>query len=327
MSDFCFSTELSRLFSSDSFRDATKEELRVLLAVLSLDRRITSVEELSELSGASRTRVLSSLTLWREAGVIRELDAYAELADEYSRPTPEDGSQRVAKDIRDEGLGELIEECAKTMKRASFSAEEIKEIHRLYMEKSLTAEYIVTLAAYLQSKQKNGESLTPRKLAKEGERLVDKGVETLEELELYLDRRSKMTSDEWEFRRLIGIYKRNLSDIEQEYVKRWWGEFGFSSAIIGEAYSLATKETNDAVSLPYMNTVLESWHRAGCKTVEECIAKSERHRAELHSKDGRGDAKPRARKESTAEVPKYSNFDSEDALMNALIRSYGENND
>ena len=315
------------LFSTECFHDATKDELKVLLALLSENRKITNEERLSELSGVSRARVLSALTLWREAGVITELDAYAELSDEYSRPKAKDSAITVARDIRDEGLGELIEECAKTMKRTSLSAEEIKEIHGLYMDKSLTAEYIVTLAAYLQSTQKNGERLTARKLAKEGENLVAKGIETLEELELYLDRKSKITKDEWEFRRLIGIYKRNLSDAEHEYVKRWWGEFGFSSAIVGEAYNRATKESNDAVSLSYMNTILENWHNAGCKTVAECIKESERHITESWDKGTKGEGRPGTRKEKNADVPKYSNFNSEDALMSALIRSYGQKDD
>ena len=323
MSDLCFSAKLEGLFVSDCFRDATADELKVLLAVLALERRITGVDELSSLSGVSRARVLSAITLWREAGVIRELDAFAELTDEYSKPKAEDTAKTVAMDIRDEGLRELIEECAKTMRREAFSAQEIKAIHSLYMEKSLSAEYIVTLAAYLMAKQKNGE-LTVRKLAKEGEKLADKGIETLEELEIYFDRNIKVTSEEWEFRRLVGIYKRNLSDTEQEYVRRWWREFGFSSAIIGEAFNLATRDTSNAVSLPYMNAILDSWHKAGCKTVSDCIKESECHRDELRDKKPEKNSKPRAKKEKTADIPKYSTFNVEDALQKALERSYGK---
>ena len=325
MSDFCFSTELTRLFASDCFRDATADELKVLLAIVSENRKITDADRISELSGVSRARVLSAVTLWREAGVISELDAFAEIADEYSgAKCGRDGSLTVARDIRDEGLMELIEECAATMKRPTLSAEEVKEIHSLYAEKSLSAEYIVTLAAYLQSKQKNGDPLPIRKLIREGERLAGRGIETLEELELYLEKQSKTSSEEWEFRRLIGIYKRNLSEEELKFVGRWWGEFGFSSAIVGEAFNMATKQTNDAVSLPYMDKILEAWHTAGCTTVEECKRASESYRSELRSKNEEENKSPKNKKESTREVPKYSNFNSEDALMNALLRSYGD---
>ena len=328
MSDFCFSTELSRLFSSECFREATTDELRVLLALISENRKITDADAISTLSGVSRARVLSAITLFREAGVIRELDAFAEIADEYSNnEKPRDSAVRVARDIRDEGLAELIEECAKTMKRASLSAEEVKAIHSLYADKALSAEYIVTLAAYLEAKQKNGEPLPVRKLVREGEKLASRGVETLEELELYLDRQSKTSSEEWEFRRLVGIYKRNLSSDELRFVKRWWGEFGFSAAIVGEAFNIATKNTNDAVSLPYMDTVLEAWHRLGCTTVEECREASEKYREELRERKTESTKPARKKADAAAEVPKYSTFNSEDALMNALLRSYGDKDD
>ena len=195
------------------------------------------------------------------------------------------------------------------------------------MDKSLSAEYIVTLTAYLQSKQKNGTSLTVRKLVREGEKLKERGIETLEELEIYLEKLSKTSSDEWEFRRLIGIYKRNLSADELRFVERWWREFGFSSAIVGEAFNIATKQTNDAVSLPYMDTVLEAWHKLGCKTVEDCKRASEEYREELRSKKDESEKGSRKKKDDTREVPKYSNFNSEDALMNALFRSYGDKDD
>ena len=122
-------------------------------------------------------------------------------------------------------------------------------------------------------------------------------------------------------RRLFGIYGRTLTKSEREHFARWMHEYCYSAAIIGEAYDVTVAAIN-RISLPYINTILTEWHEAGCKTVEECRA-----RINLRKHDKAKNANnnsQKTKKTATAETPRYADFNSEDALLRALERSYGD---
>ena len=73
-----------------------------------------------------------------------------------------------------------------------------------------------------------------------------------------------------------------------------------------------------------MDAILSRWGAAGCKTLSECHAASERDRTTLlEEKKGRRTE----RKREKSEEPKYAAFSAEDALMRALERSYGSSDE
>ena len=134
------------------------------------------------------------------------------------------------------------------------------------------------------------------------------------------------TGEEWEFRRVIGLFGRSPSDSEREAFHRWSGEYGYSVNIVKEAHSIAC--ANIAVNsnpVPYMDKVITAWHSSGYTTLEECIAD---HNSGKHNFKSELDGKKSgAKKSREAEKPKFSDFDSEDALQRALLRSYGTTED
>jgi DNA replication protein DnaD len=68
-----------------------------------------------------------------------------------------------------------------------------------------------------------------------------------------------------------------------------------------------------------MDSVLTSWHEAGCKTVAECKAHSESHKPQKEQA-----TEPKRRAKSAPTPPRYGEFDINTAFDNALKRSYGE---
>ncbi|MCD8048622.1 MAG: DnaD domain protein [Clostridia bacterium] len=60
--------------------------------------------------------------------------------------------------------------------------------------------------------------------------------------------------------------ERAFSDREAEYIANWTNTFGMSEAMIKEAYARTTVNTGK-LSFPYMNKILESWHKSGIKTI------------------------------------------------------------
>lgn len=304
-----------------AFTEATREELRVLLALVECGGRIDSVEELAALSHTTKARCSSALTLWEEEGVIRASSDLPTVTEEFEERISEGGideepSEQVARTVRDEGLRGMLDEVASIMQKAALSTTDIKNISGIYSQYALSAEFIVTLAAYLAGKGK----LTSVRLKNEAIRLADRGCDTLEELEKYIEDRESERGIDHEFRRVLGIYNRNLSQSEREYFKKWSDELGYSVSVVAEAYDVAVINTGKG-SLPYMDKLLTAWHEAGCRTVAECKSKAAADRAEGRIKTTE---KKRERSRTEPEKPRYGSFDINEAFQNALLRSYGD---
>ncbi len=310
------------LTSAEAFTEASREELRVLLALIACGGKVESDTALGKAASVSRGRAASSLVFWEESGIISENDGTPSITEEFEERIDlgklDTGTAiGTAKSVRDNDLAALISECATIMQRPALNTEEIKTINALYTQYALDEEYIITLAAYINDKGK----LTATRLGTEAERLVKRGVDTAEKLVTYIEEKANETSDEWEFRHLLGIYNRTLTKSEQDYVKRWYGEFGYGEDIIGEAYDITVRNTGK-LSLPYMDALLTPWHESGCKTLADCRDAIERDKAAKASEDKQKTPPKMPRTQKT--TPRYGNFDPLEAFEAALKRSYGD---
>jgi DnaD/phage-associated family protein len=315
-----------KLTSSPAFSEASREELRVLLALIEAEGRFESADALSAAASVSCPRCRSALSFWEESGIITErVDGAPIITEEFEERTrigevDEHPALEVADSIRDGNLKSAIDECAMLIGTPSLPTADVKLITALYTQYGLSPEYIVTLAAYLAEKS---TKLTARKIVNEGIKLQGNGCDTVEALESYIHNKSTESDTDWEFRRIFGIYNRNLSASEKSYFKKWSEEYGFSVTIVSEAYDKAIMNTqNGKHYLQYMDTVLTAWHKAGCKTLSECRAQSESERAEIKNTQS-----PRKESKKTPEKPRYGTFDIHDAFQKALERSYGKSDE
>lgn len=320
-----YKIDLSAIKCADAaFADATAEELRVLLALIAEDGNLNR-EQILQIALVKEPRLRSALALWEACGVLTDADEADSDEPELefgenplTDPIGEEEAVRVADSIRDEGLRDMISECAALMHRPGFSTQEIKWIAAAVTQLGLSQEYVLTLAAHLSYRT----TATPRRLLDEAQRLQTKGIDTVEELERYIQNKESESADVWEFRHLLGIYNRALTPGEKKYFNKWAKELGYSSEIVGEAYSIAVNNTGK-LNMPYMNKLLVSWHDAGCRTVEDCRARVEKERAEKQKTSHSEGTRAEKSKSQTAKKAKYTDFDTEDALMKALRRSYG----
>ena len=320
-----YSLNLADALKNSELGCATAEELRVLLAIAA-GASSYSEGELASLCGVTPARLASALTFWQAAGIISEKrDTGSTITDEFEEKITlgkiiDTTAEKTATDIRDNDLAGLISECATLMDKPALSTEEITIISALYTQYALGEEYIITLAAYISERGR----LTAVRLGTEAERLVKRGISSIEELEKYIEARQSESGAEWEFRHLIGIYNRSLSKKEQEFVKRWYHEMAYGEDVIGEAYDITVLNTGK-LSLPYMDKLLTHWSEAGCKTLEDCTALIERERtAKAAETSEKAPPKlPRTQKQT----PRYGDFDPLEAFERALQRSYSDDDE
>ena len=320
MTEYTFKVNLAGITSLECFKEATKDELKVLIALTSINGEEIGAEDLAKALKISKARVMAAITLFEECGVITKVsnDIFAEVEYEFE---PKKGEKAicsggiVAKAVRDADLHELIVEMENIFEK-TLATREIERISSLYEEKCLSEAYILTLASYLKDTR---QRLTVESLVREAGRLVEKDVTELEELEIYIKNKSEEIAGEMEMRSLLGIYGRTLTKSERAYFKKWMHEYEYASPIIGEAYDITVAATSK-LSLPYMDSILSAWHTSGCRTLEECRAKASITKYEKAQNAKNGSQK--SKKNVEAETPKYADFNSEDALMRALERSY-----
>ena len=322
MAKTTYKVNTDAILSSEIWPEATRDELKVLTYVIATHGEGVSASAIAKTCGISTARASSALSLWCEAGVLAKGSA-SSVSLEFGEPTSsshstdEEESREVAREIRDGALADLIADIASLLGRPALSTQEIKHVTALHSQLALPDEYILTLAAYMSESGK----LTPKRLVDTAARLVDRGIDNMEALEKYIEDSATRSGIEWEFRKLIGIWGRNLSKSESTYFERWSKEYGYSVGIVGIAYDITTFNTGKA-SLAYMNKLLSAWHEAGCKTVAEVEAYIESEREKKK-------ATPTTKKKGgtrtvAASEPTYGDFNSDDALMKALARSYGE---
>lgn len=319
MAEINYLIDSVRVIDNPSFLEASKEELRALLALIELKGRAESEKSLAMAAGISTARCKSALAFWEGAEVIIPDDGRPRIIEEFEeRLLPGEINEvpavKVAESIRDENLASMIDECAKMMGLACLPNTDVKNITSLHTQYGLSAEFIVILAAYMATKS----PLTVKKLCNKAIKLTENGCDSVEALEEYIIQSEKSSEAEWEYRRVMGIYNRSLSDGERACFTKWSETFGYSATIVGKAYDIAVMNSGRG-DLRYMDAVLTSWHNAGCKTLSECIAEAESSRAKKNAESLAKKARPK----SIPEPPRYGNFDINDAFKKALERSYG----
>jgi DnaD/phage-associated family protein len=302
----------------EAFAEASKEELRVLLALIECSGRANTAADIATLAQVSAARAGSALVFWEEAGVIRKAEHAQTITEEFEERLElgkirETSALDTAKTIRNAALADMISECATLMQRAALNSAEIKELTALYEQYALSEEFIVTLAAYIAEHGK----LTVTKLTNKAISLTEREIDTPEALELYIAERESDSEAEREFRKLFGIYNRAPSKTEKECFKKWSRDYGYFTEIVGEAYDIAVTSATRG-HLTYADKLLTRWYECGCRTLSECREQYEKDEAEKKTKK---EAEKTAKKKPEKE--RYGDFDPEEAFLKALERSYG----
>ena len=320
MTEYTFKVNLDGITALDCFREATKDELKVLLAIKSLEDESFSAESLADTLGVSAARVKAAITLFEESSILIKTDGIlAEVEYEFEPKANKvvDEKKAIARSIRENDLYDLNRDMEEILEK-TLAVREIERITSLYTQTGLSPEYILTLSAYLKTKR---NPLTVEAIVREANKLIEKEIDTLEELEIFVKEKEAEIKGEMEMRRLLGIHSRALAPSERKFFKKWLHDFGYSAVIVGEAYDITVAATGK-LSLSYMDSILAGWHESGCKTLDECRTRVNIRKQERAKKVNNSSQK--SKKSTEAETPKYADFNSEDALMRALERSYGE---
>ena len=143
----------------------------------------------------------------------------------------------------------------------------------------LPVEVTVMLLHYAKEVQKTGTAYIDS-VARDW---AESGIFTLEAAERKLQELSQRRLAWGMVESAAGLPRRSPSKREEEAATRWVYQWGFSREMLSAAYDRCADNTGK-FSAAYINKVLEGWHSAGIRTVEQ-LQEAERQKQEEQKKD------------------------------------------
>ncbi len=274
---------------------AGETDLKVLISLCASDGSV-DVKKLSKQLSCGEEDVRESLSFWRGAGVIEQVEGKYAAEETASEPTaevknaPEIKTVKVDKNIETvtpkklrgsdelpkysseeiadilesrQDTAALIDECQRIIGKV-FNLKEINVLMGLVDYLELDCEYILMLITYCVSLGKK----TLHYAEKLAFALYDAGITTGEMLAEELRRREAAADAEGRIRSLFGVGERAFTTKEKKFISAWVNDMGYSIEIIEKAYEVTADATGKG-SFPYANSILERWFAAGLRTLEE----------------------------------------------------------
>jgi len=310
---------------------ATREELAVLIAVVAAED--FDVSALAAKLNITESTLISAVSTWTRLGVISVVESKegssvkniptgveAETAAQeqiasapgnvrrvsavHSTVIPHYSTEETAAYLeQNPSFTTLLDSCQMILGKV-FNAAESRIIIGLADHLSLSHEYIMLLFAHAKTMGKD----SVRYIEKMALSLFDKGILTYPQLIEEVSAKEAAADMGNYVRKLFGLGRRALIESEKEMIDRWTNEFGMSKDMIGKAYEITVAKTGEA-SFPYMNAVLENWHKAGHTTLDDVNNAEEAYRRDKEAKN--------------KQTPQGS-FDTDEFFEAALKRSYEE---
>ena len=214
---------------------------------------------------------------WAEL-VGAELVAAASLPETKNLPLESDGPPDY---LRADILGAMEEGPFQSLYHAverrlgkKLSDTDLKMLYEIFDYLALPAEVILLLTTWcieeFQGKYGSGRMPRMSQIKKTAYIWQRQGVDTAEAAEEYLKKQTRLRQREREILPLLDLVGRMPVEKEREYINAWV-DMGFPDEAIRLAYE-RTVMKKQSLNWPYMNSILNSWHKKGLHTVSEIQA-------------------------------------------------------
>ncbi|MBQ9748173.1 MAG: DnaD domain protein [Clostridia bacterium] len=247
---------------------ASADELRVLLALAA--QNTCDAEAAARASGLPAERVSAALAFWEGVGVLRTDGEILTVAAPVGRDRPTYTGPEMEQIAETSDIRELIDVCQAILGDI-FTSAESEILFYLYDHLRLPFEYVVRLCKYCTDIGKPSLAY----LETVGRSLYDRGIITVEALEIYIEKEEKKGDMEYRVRTLCGFGERVLTAKEQEYLSVWSTDWALPLEVIELGYNEMMR-TIPLPKLSYLNGILKKWVEADCRTresVESYLAK------------------------------------------------------
>lgn len=156
---------------------------------------------------------------------------------------------------------------AEQLLKKTLSRREVTALYNFTEWYGMSQEMVLVLLEYCVTVDKTNFSY----IEKVAQGWNEQGINTLESATKELNRAIKVMKMQNKVKKMFGL-DRELSGTEVNYISKWVSEYSMSESMIRNAYERTVTNTGK-ISMPYMNSILASWHSKGIKTVSQIAEK------------------------------------------------------
>lgn len=184
-----------------------------------------------------------------------------------------DGCERLERLSGDEEFSALLYAVQQYLGK-TFTQVECEKFAFFYDGLHMTGELLEYLAEYCAG----GGHTSIRYIEKVALNWYQMGIRTREDAKNHTMRFSKGTAS---VMKAFGITNRSPGTAEQEYMRKWFREYGFDESLVVEACSRTIKATG-AASFPYADKILTGWKESGVRALRD-VAELDKKRQKSRS--------------------------------------------
>lgn len=256
---------------------ASATQLRVLLYML---KNISSGVEEGDIASFLKipeSEVKDALYFWEQAGVLtaKEKAVQAEPPKKETKAVKTAGVKPSREEIAmlgasDERIVFLLREAELKFGR-SLRGSEIQSLVWLYSDHGLDVSVILMLVEYAVSENR----ATIGFIESTALAWIEAGVDSITAAEEQIEKRNRQKISWSVVEKAFGMEHRMPSTKELTLSETWVNDWGLSREVLRLAYDKCV-DAKAKLSMPYVNKILETWHKKGLKTVAEIEADAQK---------------------------------------------------
>jgi DnaD/phage-associated family protein len=265
--------------------EASADDLKVLLFIFRHGGKSLNEDRLCHGLGLTAEKVNRSIAFWASKKLISVKSVASEqdsseqaVAQTVAQPAPapkkiidstvQYSAGEVSKKLHDNTDLRFLLDASSGLFGRLLSPHECSTLIYLYDGAGLPADVILMLIEYCVT---SGHA-NIRYIEKAALSWAEDGIDSHELAESKICELEARRSFEGQVKATMGITGRSLTQAERQHVGRWAG-WGTPNELIKLAYEICVNRTGK-LSLPYINSILSTWHEKGYTTVEQ--AKNEK---------------------------------------------------
>lgn len=244
--------------------DANPTFVKIYLYALMLcsSRKECSSEIIAQKLGLLESDVLLAMKYWDEKTNM--------VSEPKPVPKQEITVDNLAQDVEEnEELRQMLS-LAQEVLGKTLTTSDTKTLYWIYSNLNMPIEVILVLLEYCVSINKRNMSYIEQVALSWSEC----GINTLEEADSFMREQSQKEQSYTSLKRIFGINSRDLTNIEQNYLKTWTSVYNMSEEMIALAYEYCILRINK-LSFPYMDRIIENWFENGIRTIADAESDNE----------------------------------------------------
>ena len=252
---------------------ASATEAQIKTYVYCMSKSEANPDDGSASCGISKEDFVSALEYWCGCGML-SIDEKKPLPKKQTDLLQSYDGETLAKAIENDETFSSLKASMEDMLGTVLNKNDINLLYNLYHFSGLDSDYVCTVAAYAVAKGK-GNMMYITRTALE---LYDEGADNFEKLEKLFASRQESETNRSRFISLCGFGSRKLTSKEENYIARWFSEFGLPFDVVKTAYEKMI-DTIGEVKLPYLDRILTDWHKLGVNDASGAAAEAGKKKA------------------------------------------------